>query len=108
MGARACPLFQRAVAMLGKRWTGLIVHALLEGPRRFAELATAVDGLSDRMLSERLKESEGIVERRVLPRSPVAVEYALTARGRALQRVLRELHQWAEQWPAPGSQGRRG
>ena len=109
MGAHACPLFQRAVAMLGKRWTGLIVHALLERPRRFAELVTAVDGLSDRMLSERLKEleAEGIVQRRVLPQSPVGVEYALTARGRALQRVLGELHTWAEQWPAPRTISRR-
>ncbi len=57
-GSRACPAFQRAVALFSKRWTGLIVHALLDGPCRFGTLSLAVEGLSDRMLSERLKELE--------------------------------------------------
>lgn len=99
---RACPLFQRAVSVFCKRWTGLIVHALLDRPRRFAELSGAVAGLSERMLSERLKEleTEGIVQRRVLPGTPVGVEYALTAKGHDLQRVLGEIHRWAELWAA--------
>jgi DNA-binding HxlR family transcriptional regulator len=106
-GSRACPAFQRAVALFSKRWTGLIVHALLDGPCRFGTLSLAVEGLSDRMLSERLKEleAEGIVARRVSASTPVAVEYSLTDKGRDLQRVLRELHRWAERWcagePAP-------
>jgi DNA-binding HxlR family transcriptional regulator len=97
---RACPGFQRAVRVLSKRWTGLIVHALLERPCRFAELSQAVEGLSDRMLSERLKEleAEEIVERHVASGAPVRVEYSLTAKGRGLEGVLREMHRWAERW----------
>lgn len=98
----ACPLFQRAANVLGKRWTSLIVHALLQGRSRFAELLNGVDGLSDRMLSERLKEleAEGIVARRVVPDTPVRVEYSLTPKGHDLHRVLVEIHGWAERWPS--------
>ncbi len=106
-GPRACQVFQHAVDVLGKRWTGLIVRVLLERPCRFAELAVAVDGLSDRMLSERLKEleSEGIVQRRVFPDTPIRVEYSLTDKGRDLQRVIGEIHHWAERWAASLSAG---
>jgi DNA-binding HxlR family transcriptional regulator len=99
---RACPVFQRAVRVLSMRCTGLIVHALLSGPRRFAELSQMIEGVSDRMLSERLKEleTEAIVERRVTPEAPVRVEYALTAKGRDLEGVMREMHGWAERWCA--------
>jgi DNA-binding HxlR family transcriptional regulator len=91
------------MSVLGKRWTGLIVRALLERSCRFAELASAVEGLSDRMLSERLKEleAEGIVQRRVIPDMPVRVEYSLTEKGRDLQRVVGEIHRWGERWSAP-------
>ena len=88
-----CDRFHRAVEFIGRRWTGAIVEALLERPRRFAELRSAVPGISDRMLSQRLRELEewGIVSREVLPRRPVRVEYRLTAKGAALEPAVRRL-----------------
>ncbi|MBI3966690.1 MAG: helix-turn-helix transcriptional regulator [Chloroflexi bacterium] len=95
-----CPKYQRAIDIIGKRWTGLILRALLPGPRRFGELTETVEGLSGRMLSERLKELElaGIVERRVYPETPVRIEYALTSKGLGLQRAIEEIQHWAEEW----------
>ena len=95
-----CPRYEHAVQLLGKRWTGLLLNALMGGSRRFCELAAEVDGLSDRVLSDRLREleSEGIVERIVYPQIPVRVEYQLTDKGRALKPVVNAIHEWATQW----------
>lgn len=97
-----CPKFHRAIELVGKRWTGAIIRALLHRPRRFSELRQAVSGLHDRALSERLKEleAEGIVERRVFPETPVRIEYALTPKGRDLERVITEVQRWADRWVA--------
>ena len=68
--ATCCPQLHEAVELIGKRWTGAIIAVLLEGgPARFSEIAQAIPQLSDRLLSERMKELEarGIVERRVQP-----------------------------------------
>jgi DNA-binding HxlR family transcriptional regulator len=96
-----CPRFQAAVDLLGKRWTTLVLHVLLlDGPSRFGELTERLQVVSERMLSERLKELEeaGVVERRVLSGPPVGVEYRLTRKGEALGRVVRGLGRWAEEW----------
>jgi DNA-binding HxlR family transcriptional regulator len=97
-----CPHFHRAVELVGKRWTGAILYVLLhaDGPLRFSEIAHAVPDLSDRLLSERMKELErcGIVERRVAAASPMRVEYRLTDRGRDLESSLSELKGWADRW----------
>ncbi len=96
-----CSLYHRAVELVGKRWTGAILLVLLDdGPLRFSEIKQAVPELSDRLLSERMKEleSEGIVERRVIDDTPVRVEYALTEKGRALESPLRTLKSWAHDW----------
>jgi DNA-binding HxlR family transcriptional regulator len=95
-----CPLFHEAVELVGKRWTGAIVGALIPGPRRFSELGHAIPQISDRLLSTRLREleSERIVEREVLDGSPVRVRYALTSKGRALEPAIRELGTWARHW----------
>src|SRR3954466_10915932 len=97
-----CPHFHRAVELVGKRWTGAILYVLLhaEGPLRFSEIAHAVPDLSDRLLSERMKELErcGIVDRKVTATSPVRVEYRLTHRGRDLESSLSELKGWADRW----------
>jgi DNA-binding HxlR family transcriptional regulator len=110
-GEELCPRYQRAIDIIGKRWTGLILRVLLAGPRRFGEIEDVVGGLSARMLSERLKELEacGIVERRVYPEAPVRIEYALTEKGRGLQRALDELQRWADRWEcdAPPARERR-
>ena len=95
-----CQLYHRAVELIGKRWTGAILLVLLDGPLRFSEIRHLVPDLSDRLLSERLKELEGeeIVERRVLDGSPVRVEYALTRKGMELEPALRGLKAWANTW----------
>jgi DNA-binding HxlR family transcriptional regulator len=95
-----CPRFEHAIQLLGKRWTGLILDALMQGPQRFCELTAAVDGLSDRVLSDRLREleAEGVIERMVYPQIPVRVEYRLTDKGHDLQPVVEAIHQWAEKW----------
>src|ERR671915_464722 len=81
--APLCPAYTRAIEIVGKRWTGAIIRALLSGSTRFSEILAAVPGLSDRLLSERLKEleAEGIVARLVTPSTPVRVEYNLTEKG---------------------------
>ncbi len=86
--------------LLGKRWTGLLLFAMMDGPRRFCELTATVEGLSDRVLSDRLRELEveGIIERVVYPRIPVRVEYQLTDKGRALKPVFAAVQDWATAW----------
>ena len=98
-----CPHFHRAVEIIGRRWTGAIVRALLAGATRFSEITAAVPGLSDRLCSERLKEleAEGIVTRRVLAETPVRVDYHLTDKGAALAGAVTELSPWAGPWVAP-------
>ena|ERR1700730_7468354 len=95
-----CPRYEHAIQLLGKRWTGLLLDALMEGPRRFCELTATVEGLSDRVLSDRLRELEveGVVERIVYPQIPVRVEYKLTEKGLALKPVVEAIHEWAEKW----------
>lgn len=95
-----CNLYHRAVELVGKRWTGAILLVMMDGPLRFSQIRGAVPDLSDRLLSERLKELEleGIVERRVLDGAPVGVEYALTDKGRSLEPALRNLKAWANDW----------
>lgn len=95
-----CPRYEHAIQLLGKRWTGLILDTLLKGPQRFCEMTAAVEGLSDRVLSDRLRELEveGIIERIVYPQIPVRVEYRLTEKGSDLQPVIEAIHHWAEKW----------
>jgi DNA-binding HxlR family transcriptional regulator len=96
-----CPLYHEAVELIGRRWTGAIVAVLLDGGMlRFSEIANAVPELSDRLLSERMKELEarGVVRRTVESGPPVRVHYELTAMGRSLQPALTELRDWARQW----------
>lgn len=99
-----CPHFHAAIELIGKRWTGAIVFALTEGPLRFGELARAVPGLSDRLLSQRLREleEEGLVEREVEPGAPVHVSYCLTTKGAELRPAIQELKSWARRWKRTG------
>ena len=95
-----CSAYHQAVELIGKRWTGAIVFVLMDGPLRFSEVKVLVPDLSDRLLSERMKEleAEGIVERHVIDDMPVRVEYCLTAKGRALEPAVRSLKVWARSW----------
>lgn len=95
-----CPRFHKAVELIGRRWTGAVLQMLMDGPRRYSDLREAVPDISDRMLSERLKEleAEGIVSRTVSRDTPVKVAYDLTDKGRALQEPLAAISAWASSW----------
>ena len=96
-----CSKFHRASELIGRRWTGAIIFVLMESPRcRFATLRKEIPDITDRMLSERLfeLEQEGIVERTVIPESPVRVEYALTKKGRELAAAVDAIGDWAKKW----------
>lgn len=97
-----CPLFSRAVGILGRRWSGPIIKALLADLTRFSELEAAIPGLSAKLLSERLRdlEAEGIVARTVHAEHPVRIEYTLTEMGRDLAAVLDAIGEWATKWLA--------
>lgn len=94
-----CPRLSKAMELVGKRWTALILYQLLEGSQRFNEIESALP-VSGRLLSERLKEleKEEIVERKVYSEIPVRVEYSLTDKGRALEGAIREIENWSKAW----------
>ncbi len=90
-------------AILGAKWTALIVHDLSEGPRRFSDLERALPGISPRTLSERLRalEQEGIVARRSYAESPPRVEYELTDKGQALLPIIEAMRRFGRDWLVP-------
>ena len=95
-----CARFHRASELIGRRWTGAIIFVLLRARCRFATLRDAIPDITDRMLSDRLQEleQEDIVERTVVPETPVRVEYALTKKGRALASAFEAISDWANKW----------
>lgn len=107
-----CPAYRHAIEIIGGRWTGSIIRSMLAGAARYSEILAAVPGLSDRLLSERLKqlELEGIVARSVVPSTPVQIEYRLTDKGLDLAAVVRSVNEWAQAWGpqegTPASAGR--
>jgi DNA-binding HxlR family transcriptional regulator len=104
MAGDLCVRFHQAVELIGRRWSGAVIHLLMKNRLRYAELRAAIPDISDRMLSERLRELEaaGIVVRTVLPDPPVRVEYDLTEKGRALKPALAAIGEWAERWVSVG------
>ena len=95
-----CSRFHKAVELIGGRWTGAIIQTLLQGKTRYALIKAAIPDITDRMLSERLRslEAEELLTRKVVPESPVRVEYELTEKGRSLESSLTEIGTWAERW----------
>ncbi len=95
-----CPKYQKAAEVLTRRWTPQIIRMLLSGHQYFSELRTSIPGLSDRLLSERLKEleGEGIVNRQVYPETPVRIEYRLTQRGKDMGEIVLAIQRWADKW----------
>lgn len=96
-----CPDFHAAVELIGKRWTGAILWALVLRPHYFTELKRTAPGLSDRLLSCRLRELEaaGIVERVVHHEEvPARVSYRLTDKGEQLTPAMNALQDWAKRW----------
>ncbi len=95
-----CTRFHRASELIGRRWSGAILFLLLKQKCRFATLRDAIPDITDRMLSERLQEleDEGLVERTVVPETPVRVEYSLTRKGKALAEPIGAIANWAEKY----------
>ncbi len=102
-----CPYFHHTVELLGRRWNGVILRLLLQHERRFSELRSAVPGLSDRLLTERLHEleQEGLVQRRV---DDEVINYRLTDKGTALEPVLQAITSFAQKWAEPEAPQRPG
>lgn len=97
-----CPKFEQAFQILGKRWNGVIIRVLADGPKRFSEIAEPIPHISNKILTERLKELEehGLVIREVYPETPVRIEYKLSDKGESLTPILDEIQHWADQWMA--------
>lgn len=99
-----CGRFHVAIELLGARWSGAVLRAMFTGARRFADIRAAIPGVSDAMLTRRLRELEetGLLRREVIPDSPVRVEYQLTEMGRETGPVLDAVIAWSHRWiPAP-------
>jgi DNA-binding HxlR family transcriptional regulator len=103
----ACRAFQPALELVGRRWVGMILLAGLRGARRFGQYRAFAGGISDRVLAQRLKELEqrGLIERSVIPSTPVQVLYAPTATAAELIATLQPLIAWSMRHPeaVPGS-----
>ncbi|MGW2548828.1 winged helix-turn-helix transcriptional regulator [Streptomyces sp. NPDC001635] len=93
----SCPSFQDALELIGRRWTGSILSAARRGASRFGDFRAVIDGISDRLLSRRLKELEtaGLIQRTVTPTTPVQIRYRLSQDGRALVDALQPLARWS-------------
>ncbi|MDX3098437.1 helix-turn-helix domain-containing protein [Streptomyces sp. ME01-24h] len=100
-----CPNLLGALEFVGRRWTGGILAAAAHGARRHSEFRTMVGGLSDRLLTQRLKElaAEGLIERTVMPTTPVQIRYNLTPDGQSLLNALQPLVQWMARRSVPVS-----
>ncbi|RKP51531.1 transcriptional regulator [Cohnella endophytica] len=103
--SQLCPRFEKAMDILSKRWTALIIYSLLPGPQRFNAIESFLPNLSGKVLSERLREleAEGLIRRDVYPEVPVRIEYSLTEKGNALSPLLEGIGTWAKQWINPES-----
>ncbi|WP_227939362.1 winged helix-turn-helix transcriptional regulator [Alkalihalobacillus deserti] len=94
-----CPRFEKAISLLSQRWTALIIYQLLSVSQRFSTIQSSI-GISGKVLSERLKdlEQQGIIKRKVIPETPVIIEYSLTEKGHSLEPILKEVENWSQLW----------
>lgn len=102
-----CPRFEAAFQLIGKKWNGLIIEALLERDLRFCELRDSINGISDRLLIDRLRDliaAGVVVKTSVDTDGHQLVTYQLTDKGQDLKQVFSSLHTWADQWVDPASQ----
>ncbi|GAF64728.1 putative transcriptional regulator [Bacillus sp. TS-2] len=98
--SQMCPKYELAIELLGKKWTGLMIRVLLDGPKRFKEIKAQIPEMSDRILTERIKELEklDVIKRNVYPEKPVRIEYELSEKGKALEPVIKAIQLWGEKW----------
>lgn len=94
----ACPT-RTVLDSIADKWSTLVIDLLAGGPRRFGALRRSIDGISQKMLTQTLRnlERDGLVSRTVYPTTPPSVEYALTPLGRTLTAPIAAIRQWAEQ-----------
>lgn len=94
-----CPI-ARSAAIVGGKWTLLIIRDLAEGTRRFSELERSLTGISPKTLSDRLRrlEHEDVIRRRTYAEVPARVEYSLTEKGEALIPILTQIRDFGERW----------
>ncbi|RHW33955.1 transcriptional regulator [Lysinibacillus yapensis] len=94
-----CPKFEKAISLLSQRWNALVIYQLLDGPQRFSEIQSSI-GISGKVLSDRLKdlEHQEVIARKVIPETPVVIEYSLTEKGLSLKPVLKEIEDWSQFW----------
>ena len=94
-----CRRFQASAELAGRKWNAAILLAGARGARRFSEYRTLVEGISDRLLTSRLKEleREGLIARDVQPTTPVSIRYALTESGHQLISLLHPLVSWSRE-----------
>jgi DNA-binding HxlR family transcriptional regulator len=106
LGMGYCPSYHHAAELVGRRWNGVIIRALLLGATRFSEIAEQIPEMSDKMLASRLREleDEGVIRRTVAPTVPVRVDYSLTEKGQDLHRAIRALAEWADYWMPEGAE----
>lgn len=88
----------RVMTLLGKRWSGVVLSTLMQGPTHFNDLRRAIPGISDRVLNERLVQLAGLglLTRTVVAGPPLRVRYELTEHGAAMRPAIEELTRWAE------------
>jgi DNA-binding HxlR family transcriptional regulator len=93
-----CINFHSAIEFIGKRWMGAVIYALLQGPKRYNEIISSIPGISDRLLTERLRdlENEGLIVKKIIATSPKKVEYELTSVGKELDEVIHVLMKWVK------------
>ena len=100
---------EAALAVVGGKWKPIVLWRLAGGARRFGELRRLVEGISEKMLIQQLREMEadGIVARKDFREVPPRVEYALTEKGRALLPIIREMRKFGHAWIVPEPRRRR-
>jgi DNA-binding HxlR family transcriptional regulator len=95
----SCPV-EATLDAIGGRWKVLILHELFNGTRRFGELHRSLRGITQKMLTQQLREMEhdGLIHREVYMQVPPKVEYSLTDLGKTLQPVLDAMHLWGKKY----------
>lgn len=95
-----CPKYERVFHILGKRWNALIIDVLDQKECRFCEISRTIEELSDRVLTERIREleQEQIIIKKRVSEDSLKYTYSLTQKGKSLARATRTLKRWAEEW----------
>lgn len=91
-----CSNYQKSIEFIGQKWVGIIIFSLLDGPKRYFELMEMIEGISDRLLTERLNDlvKEGIVKKSYLDGSLKKVQYELTPSGEGLKDIIASIRKW--------------